>query len=218
MNNLTNGLRRLSDHYSATYKKHGCNSNGADWGDEAKHVLRLRSMLTAVGLELLQNGSVLDVGCGYGQLYSELQDLVPNTLINYTGLDPCKDVIRHAQSVAGKNSQFICGDIQSFDCRQFYDTVFCCGVFTKKVSLSDSEMYYLMELFFLLARSARASHICFNTMSAFCNLHAIDLFYPDIGKISAMISRIYGYGITDFCLTNSHLKYELIWRFSVNHD
>ena len=47
----------------------------------------------------------------------------------------------------------------------------------------DSDMYLLIDMFLTLAASVRASHICFNTMSPFCDLHDDDLFYPDLSMI-----------------------------------
>lgn len=214
MDPLTDNCK-LTRHYSETYHKYGFNSKGADWGDEAKHRIRLRSMLDVVGLQLLKDGSILDVGCGYGQLYNELDELIDCNKFHYTGLDPCEEVIKHAQSMNKKNADFICSDIQSCEISQSFRTIFNCGVFTKKATMSNSEMYYLVGRFLSLAKSVNAAHICFNTMSPFCSYYSEDLFYPDIRKIARLIFNTYGYSVYDFIMTNSHIKYEMIWRFSV---
>ena len=91
--------KQLSDFYTESYRVHGFNSIGASWGDQVKHTIRLRAMLNTVGLPYLQDGSILDVGCGYGQLYEELYFLNPRTKLEYTGFDPCKSAITYAQSL-----------------------------------------------------------------------------------------------------------------------
>ena len=62
----------------------------------------------------------------------------------------------------------------------------------------DSDMYLLIDMFLTLAASVRASHICFNTMSPFCDLHDDDLFYPDLSMISTLIHNVFGYRVSLF--------------------
>ena len=92
-------------------------------GDQVKHTIRLRAILNTVGLPYLQDGSILDVGCGYGQLYEELYLLNPRTKLEYTGFDPCKSAITYAQSLNRDRSNFICSDIQSFPVNNNFDVL-----------------------------------------------------------------------------------------------
>ena len=215
MNDSRFNLKKLSQHYENTYQKHGFNSIGADWGDEKKHDLRLISMLNILNINNLSGTSMLDVGCGYGRLYSLIMTEFPKISIDYTGIDPCEKVIKFAQSSLGPSAKFICGDIQSFTNINKFDTIFCCGVFTKKANMNDSEMYELLSRLFSMANKAGSSNVCFNTMSPFCDREDHEIFYPKANNIITLINQYFGFKVCDFILTNSHLKYEMIWRFSI---
>lgn len=216
MNHSMFDLNKLSDHYSKSYKKYGFNSRGADWGDFEKHNLRITSMIELLGDDAFKNRSVLDVGCGYGSLYSAIKNYYPAINLRYVGIDPCAEVINYAKSTSDSTAEFICTDIQSFSTSISFDTVFCCGIFTKKAIMSDDEMYELLIRFFDLLKKLNPSSVCFNTMSAFCNRFDDDIFYPNYERIMGMISSCFGYRVSDFVLSNSHLRYEMIWKFSID--
>lgn len=208
-------LTKLCKHYSQTYHQYGFNSKGADWGSKSKHELRILSMINALGEGAFANCSVLDVGCGYGILHSLLKRHYPDIKLSYYGIDPCIEVIDYAKSSSDPEAEFLCCDIQSFSPPILFDTVFCCGIFTKKASMTDDEMYELLSCFFALLKKTKPSSVSFNTMSPFCDRHDHDLFYPSYERILGMLIDSFGYSLSDFVLSNSHLKYEMIWRFSV---
>lgn len=218
MNHSSFDLSKLSTHYSQTYELHGFNSRGADWGDTEKHHLRILSMIDLLGYNAFENKSILDVGCGYGSFFSILKSHYPGIEFSYVGIDPCEEAIDFAIKNTGFNAQFFCSDIQSFSSVISFDTVFCCGIFTKKATMSDNEMYELLARFFALLGRINPQNVSFNTMSAFCDCHDDDIFYPKYEKIVGMISSLFGYRVSDFLLSNRHLKYEMIWRFSIENE
>lgn len=215
MNDSIHDLNKLSKHYSQTYNKYGFNSKGADWGDLEKHNLRISSMIDLLGNSAFEDSSILDIGCGYGSLYSAIKNQKPTINFKYVGIDPCAEVIDFAKSNTDSAAQYFCSDIQSFSPLISFDTVFCCGIFTKKASMTDDEMYELLHKFFALLKKLNPSSICFNTMSAFCDHFDDEIFYPKFEKIMDMISSCFGYRVSDFLLSNSHLRYEMIWKFSL---
>ncbi len=64
----------LAMHYARTFATFGANSVGVDWGSREKHQLRLQHMVQRIGIEKMRDSSVLDIGCGYGELLSVLED------------------------------------------------------------------------------------------------------------------------------------------------
>jgi len=211
-------LSKLGNHYSNTYNQFGFNSQGADWGDQDRHDLRLSSMITSLGLDKFKDSTLLDVGCGYGHSHAILDLLVPNNNCKYIGFDPCASAINYAKGLNLPNATFIQSDIQSFSLNHQVDIVFCCGVFTKKALMSDAEMLELFRLFLSLINKLKTSHVCFNFMSPFCDRFAPDLYYPSIEDIASELNTLFGYSIANFNLSNKHLSYEMICSFSLIND
>jgi SAM-dependent methyltransferase len=219
MENDSNSMfEELTQHYKDRYQEYGFNSQGADWGNQNKHETRLFAMIDTLGNSALQGKRILDVGCGYGILYYFLQEHYHELEYDYTGIDPCSKAIEYARSVGNNKANYIVGDIQTFAPTADYDTIFCCGIFTKRVTLSEEAMYTLLSYLFRLATRAGVANICFNTMSPFCDLRDETLFYPNFADIISLIKESYGYKVHNFKLTNSHLRYEAIWRFSIDYD
>ena len=174
------------------------------------------AMINILGLDAFDGKKILDVGCGYAHLASLLSSKLSQLSFSYTGFDPCSDAIEYGQLNAPPGSQLFCSDIQSFIPSEEYNTIFCCGVFTKKATMNDAEMYELLNHFFSLVSKSHAKYVCFNIMSPFCDQRNVDLFYPSYEKIFDLASAIFGYKITDFTLNNAHLRYEMICRFSLD--
>ncbi len=204
----------LIQHYEATYERFGFNSKGADWLDEEKHVARLDSMLQVIGDERIRGSTFVDVGCGYGRLVDLLQKKQLFDIQQYRGFDPSVKAIEFARSKYPKANFFVADIMNSLELKEA-DLVFCCGIFTKRASVSENEMYELLEYLFMLCREANVSTLCFNTMSPFCDFQAEDLFYPNISRVYQMINAYFGYQVSNFVASNSHLRYEFIIKFDI---
>lgn len=207
--------KSLIAHYNSTYEKYGFNSHGADWGDKNKHDCRLNQMIIALGAEALLNKTILDVGCGYGHL---IELLVKNNLkdkVQYIGIDPCSEAIDYANSLNHKNTKFECARLEDYSSKSRIDTAICCGIFTKKLDLSEEVMTDSIIQFFNLIKRQNIKHVCFNTMSFLCDKRDESLFYPKLSSISDLIRANFGYSVKNLTISNQHLQYELIWRFSL---
>lgn len=205
----------LIAHYSSTYEKYGFNSQGADWGDKNKHNCRLNQMIIALGKDALFNKTILDVGCGYGHLLEILEKNNLKHKVNYIGIDPCSKAIDYANSLNHEGAVFECTSLKDYYNKKKIDTAICCGIFTKKLNLSDQVMNNLIGQFFELVKRQNIKHVCFNTMSFLCDKKDNSLFYPRLNSISELIRTSFGYSVNNLTISNKHLQYELIWRFSL---
>ena len=61
----------VSAYYDAALATHGTTARGVDWKDDASHRLRHRQFLRLVQDD--PDGSVLDLGCGYGDFLTVLR-------------------------------------------------------------------------------------------------------------------------------------------------
>ncbi|MDF1881182.1 class I SAM-dependent methyltransferase [Sulfurimonas sp. MAG313] len=79
--------------YTAAIKKHGQDSKGVHWNSLHSQYTRFKVLLSFIQEE---NFSLVDAGCGFGDLYFYMQDEnVPFS--SYKGLDLCASMVNIAQ-------------------------------------------------------------------------------------------------------------------------
>jgi len=81
--------------------------------------------------------SILDVGCGYGGLFTYLKERKIN--IKYTGIDVAENMIEYARDNHSEAS-FVYTDIFEYNPELSFDYVVCNGILTQKLSASIQEM------------------------------------------------------------------------------
>jgi len=91
--------------YAESVKQYGYTSRGITWGSTESQEVRFRVLLE-VGAKY--GDSILDVGCGLGDLYPFIKQRVG--WVNYQGVDINPELIREAGSIHG-SWLFRCSDI-----------------------------------------------------------------------------------------------------------
>lgn len=108
--------------YRSSMNQFGKTIRGITWGSEMSQQIRFQ-ILSDIGD--VTNRKILDVGCGFGDLYWYLLKKYIN--ISYTGIDINESAIVEAK-VKYPEARFICGDILLGCCdKQTYDFVFASG-------------------------------------------------------------------------------------------
>ncbi len=82
----------------------------------------------------------------------------------------------------------------------------------------EKEMLALLSDFFRKCRELDGCHIIFNTMSPLCDYRDPTLFYPSLNSIFELIEHHWGYGIKQFRLDNSYLRYEMFCSLIIETD
>lgn len=199
----------LATYYSQTFAEHGPNSSGVGWGSPHKHWLRLQQMVHQIGPEVMEKESVLDVGCGYGELLNVLKtgfDINPR---HYIGIDPSSSMIETARALYPEH-RFEAQPFEKFNPGVSISHLVCCGVFTKKHYATDEQMYSLLDSFFSYGKKTGVSSLIFNLMSPLCDKRPVDLFFPRVDRIMSMIRKHWGYSVSAFSLSSDYLKYEIL--------
>ena len=81
--------KRTLEWYSQLFKKYGYNRRSLGWGSrKGKQSVQFEA-LCQIGD--ISNSSILDVGCGFGDLYAYLK--YRGTRVNYTGVDINPDIV-----------------------------------------------------------------------------------------------------------------------------
>jgi SAM-dependent methyltransferase len=199
----------LCSHYTQQFEKYGANADGVDWGSSEKHRYRLHNMVLHVGVDAMAHQSVLDVGCGYGELLTVLDGDFGVRPRSYVGIDPCLPMVEAARQKHPRY-RFDAVPFEEFVPAQPVECLFCCGVFTKKAGGSQSDMYDLLNSFFAYAKSLEVRSVIFNTMSPLCDVRPEELFFPDADRIFALMRRHWSYSAQKYAFSNDYLQYEMV--------
>lgn len=115
-----NELKVIADFFNNKVKKFGGEVEALDWGSKRTQEIRFL-VLSEIGD--LNNKSILDVGCGFGDFYTFLKTNGIN--VNYTGFDISEEVTKLAKEKYPELDIRL-GSI--FDCFTGFDYVIASGI------------------------------------------------------------------------------------------
>lgn len=121
--------QRTVERYAERLQRHGAVVQALGWRDQAQQELRFRVM--ADGLRNIANASVLDIGCGFGDLYDYLAGRAAG--LRYVGCDISPDLLQ----VARERHPHVQFDLRNvLDApypEQSFDYVYISGMFNYRV-------------------------------------------------------------------------------------
>lgn len=169
---------RILDFYQKAYQMYGDrDARSVRWSKVGDQLIRFRAL---IGVADLSDSSVLDVGCGMGELYKYLlQQEIP---VEYTGIDIVPEFIASAKK-RFPQTVFKVKDI--FDLKQTHDYVLASGALSFKVA--DNANYYQDMIRHMYALANKA--VAFNMLDK--HVHVDDDTYAAYSPIE----------IADFCST-----------------
>jgi len=125
-----NDKDKIVELYETRFEEYGYNHKTVGWGSDVDQILRFEVLCR--GLEL-QGKSVLDVGCGLGDLVPFLEDKIGKEF-TYTGIDIAPKLVQSANDKFGKeNIRFICTEMSKLPKNEVYDVVFLSGALNYRV-------------------------------------------------------------------------------------
>ncbi|MCD1293540.1 class I SAM-dependent methyltransferase [Methanocella sp. CWC-04] len=131
----------LHEYYDSKLKTYGYDTRSLGWIPGARNV-RLGA-LTSIGD--LDNSSVLDVGCGFGDLYGYM--VKKGMTVSYTGVDINPDFIEIAKQVY-PDARFMAADFEEEDIGGNFDWIFAAGIFTIKISDNEAFIRNMLKKMF----------------------------------------------------------------------
>jgi trans-aconitate methyltransferase len=138
-------------------------------------------------LPLCQLRSLLDVGCGFGDLYPFLREHgFPGT---YTGLDFVPELIDVGR-VAYPEAELIVGDFADYQPQESFDIVLASGIFNARLTAEDHWDYVARTLKRMFAACRVAA--CADFLSAYADTPRADLFYAQpeaVFQLAKSLSR-----------------------------
>jgi 2-polyprenyl-3-methyl-5-hydroxy-6-metoxy-1,4-benzoquinol methylase len=166
----------IKEKNSAFYKDllHLKEEKALGWGSKESQQIRFKVLLEARGL-LPKKHSILDVGCGHGDL--------SNLCKNYVGIDCREDVIKIAKEKY-TNKTFVCGTINNIT--DSYDWVVASGIFPFKENWEN----YVEEELRRMFDNCKLGISC-NFLSELTNKEKRqDLCYASVSVLSKMIEKL----------------------------
>jgi SAM-dependent methyltransferase len=155
-------------------------------------------VLTAIGD--LEGCSVLDVGCGFGDLYEYLCRNGVN--VDYTGIDLCPDILEIARQ-RHPDASFVAADFEEAKIEGCFDWAFESGVFNYKISGHEPWVRNMVRKMFRVVRKG----IAIDFLNRRGGMLSAGLYHPDPADIYAMCCRLSrrvtlrcDYKPTEFCV------------------
>ncbi|MDR3347300.1 MAG: class I SAM-dependent methyltransferase [Helicobacteraceae bacterium] len=109
--------------YTELFKQYGNDTRSLHWNNEQTQALRFKQLLRA---QDFKGGTLLDIGCGLGDLYAFLQS--EKIGVNYLGIDIVPPFIAHAKR-RFMSARFELRNILNTPLCEHFDYVFASGLF-----------------------------------------------------------------------------------------
>ncbi|HLD34581.1 MAG TPA: methyltransferase [Patescibacteria group bacterium] len=138
------------DYFESLLSKHGNNYKALDWNSPESQRLRFKVMKELFTYGKKASGvTLLDVGCGFGDLYGYLKSdgaLVRHN-INYSGCDISPRIIQTAKTKY-PDAKFEIKNILEDRHTPKYDYIICSGIFNIRTAEIDDHLAYVKEMIY----------------------------------------------------------------------
>jgi SAM-dependent methyltransferase len=127
---------KVIERYTSRYNEYGYSPKTLGW-DKGKQGLRFDVLTSEMDLH---NRTVLDIGCGFGDLNKILSAKFKN--YGYTGVDIVPCLIDEAISIYDRQGfDFICSDFLEHTFEHSFDYAIASGIFNFKIKGSDNYQF-----------------------------------------------------------------------------
>lgn len=187
----------LKNRYLSQWERFGYSPKSLGW-DKGKQDLRFEILTSFFDLN---KKSVLDVGCGFGDLNRALRRKYRGH--RYLGIDLCEDFVAQGSELfANRNTRFICGDFLATPFRGRFDAVLGSGIFN--IKLAESDGYSMIQSTLAKALSLCREGIAFDFLSDKVDFSYAHSFNASPEKVLAMAYQL----SRNVILRNDYMPFE----------
>jgi len=179
-------MKPLKKFYKNKFLTYGANFKGVGWFNPSKAKTRYKNLLRIINKKDKSRVSLLDVGCGYGELlnYCNLKKIK-----TYQGIDLVDEMISYANKKNTNKKKIKFSVRNLFKEKKKYDYVICNGIFTLKSTLTNEEMFsYIKRCINQLYRIS-IKGFAFNVMDEKVDFKSKDLFYINRDKLLLFLEK-----------------------------
>ena len=198
-------LYNIRQYFSNTLKDHGPTSKGVDWNSLEAHEARFFQLTKILPLD--QPFSIMDYGCGYGELINYL-DKHHFPYSSYIGYDILEDMITAARDVFSSHAR--CFFTSQLSEVPEVDYATACGVFNMKLDADYDEWteFVIRSLLEMNNRVRMGFSVNFLTKYSDVEKMRSDLYYADPcylfdyakRNFSRNVALLHDYNLFDFTL------------------
>jgi trans-aconitate methyltransferase len=187
--------QKIIEKYNERLKLYGYDPRSVGWF-KGRQTLRFK-VLTEIGN--LNNCSVLDVGCGFGDLYGYL--IKKGLSIKYTGIDINLNLIKLAKEVYPE-AHFEVIDVAEYEKSDSFDWLFACGFFEFKIPEENYVQKMLKKMYTICTKG-----VAVDFMSSYVDFTTEDAYHADPAEIfrfcktlSKRVTLRHDYMPFEFCI------------------
>ncbi len=152
----------IKSFFSDLLRKNGDSEQSLGWTKRKQNV-RFRQLFRFISDDEI---SVLDVGCGFGDLYSYLSNRTEYRSVDYWGIDLMPEFVEMAiKKHPMIRERFIIGNFLHMDFDRKWDWVIGSGIFGHQLYETDDEMYQYVETTIGKALDVANQGVSFNFLS-----------------------------------------------------
>jgi SAM-dependent methyltransferase len=170
-------VRSLQTHFDERVKKFGAGLQSVDWKSRAAQYNRFRELLRVADFSAPR--SILDYGCGDGELFNFLPHEASKAKIEYYGFDVSPEMIAAARKRFGgvENCRFTTR-LADFPAA---DYAVASGIFNLKFDTSDKDWKKYMQTTLVELDRLSGKGFAFNALTSYSDaeFRRADLFYAD---------------------------------------
>ena len=172
-------IRSLSRFYDSRFKRYGYDPRSLGWVLGSQQI-RFKA-LAAIGS--LKGCSILDVGCGFGDLYGYL--LASDVSVKYTGVDLNPDFIKIARQTY-PDADFIVADFEEGNIKGKFDWSFESGIFNLKLADNTNMIHNTLQKMFKMSKKGVAADF----LDAGTGLKDSTMHYADPAELAAFCGTL----------------------------
>lgn len=165
--------QRIAAYYDRLVKVYGHDPRSCDASTTDSLLCRYKALSEVMDLS---DRSVLEVGCGLGDLGSYLREKYQR--LRYTGVDISPKMIEEAKRVY-PGHDFFHASLLDLDSRNEADVVIAQGIFYLLGEGAEVKMHKLIQKMFALCRQA----VAFSTLSSWATRQSTSEFYADPSRL-----------------------------------
>jgi SAM-dependent methyltransferase len=177
---MTDPFARIADYYDGLVRKYGHDTRACDYGRVESQKIKFRVLSEVLPLG---NFSLLDVGCGFADFATFLEDRFP--LVRYSGIDLCPAMVDEARR---NHPDLDLRMANIFDAAfdRTFDVVTANGIFYLMGDQAWPMMQQIIGRMFALATTA----VAFNSLSGWATDQEAGEFYADPLRVVEFCRRL----------------------------
>ncbi len=164
---------RIVSYYTERLDRHGLSPLSLDWGSRESQQRRFGVL---AGIGALDGASLLDVGCGLGDLYAWLRE--QGCTVDYAGVDLTPSMVERARARFPEVDFAVC-DLLAEPPDRHYDYVFASGIFYLRQQAPMDFVEAMAQRLFALCRRG----VAFNLLSTCADRQDDGEFYADPAEV-----------------------------------